>query len=289
MTSRSIDILCSDFTPYGINKNFIDNEEEHSRFAQVGRARQVVSYEVPEFLKRMDSLGMQKVFVVAIKTWSVQQQALLEHSTNEEVITVIGQAPGRLYGLFGINVHQGIAGVAEMERMVKEHGFIGAHLHPHGFGKPPDHAHYFPYYAKCQELGIPLIVSTGHTLDLMPNSPGRPMHLDDIALYFKDLAIVCTHTGWPWVEEAIALAWKHPNVFLGTSAYAPKHWPPEIVHYLDTYGRSKVLFGTDWPVIDPERAVAEIAALDLRPESRRALMRENALRVFRLPESAAAG
>ena len=85
------------------------------------------------------------------------------------------------------------------------------------------------------------------------------------------------------------MAWKHEHVYIGVDAYAPRYWPPQLVHYLNTYGRHKVLFGTDWPVIDPERAVAEIAELDLRPEAYRALMRENALRVFRLPQVAADG
>ncbi len=82
------------------------------------------------------------------------------------------------------------------------------------------------------------------------------------------------------------MAWKHDNVFIGVDAYAPRYWPEAIVHYLNTYGRLKVLFGTDWPVIDPERAVAEIEGLEIREEARPLLMRENALRVFRLPESA---
>ena len=278
--TRAIDILCNDFTPAGIRKNYLENEEEHSRFAQVGRARQVASFEVPDFIARMDGLGVEKVFVCAIKTWSVQQQTLLEHSTNEEVIAVKEQAPGRLYGLFGINVHQQMKGIAELEHVVKEHGFVGAHLHPHGFGLPPDHAYYFPYYAKCQELGIPVIVSTGHTLDLMPNEPGRPMHLDKVALYFQDLAIVCTHTGWPWVEEAIALAWKHPNVFLGTSAYAPKYWKPEMVRFINSHGKDKCMWGTDFPLIDHQESLAQIGELGLRDASLEKFLYGNAARVF---------
>ena len=278
--TRAIDILCNDFTPAGIRKNYLENEEEHSRFAQVGRVRQVASYEVPEFIARMDGLGVERVFVCAIKTWSVQQQKLLEHSTNEEVIAVKEQAPDRLYGLFGINVHQRMKGVAELERVVKEHAFVGAHLHPHGFGLPPDHAYYFPYYVKCQELGVPVIVSTGHTLDLMPNDPGRPLHLDKVALYFPDLAIVCTHTGWPWVEEAIALAWKHPNVFLGTSAYAPKYWKAEMVRFINSHGRDKCMWGTDFPLIDHGESLAQIGELGLRDASLEKFLHGNAARVF---------
>ena len=171
-------------------------------------------------------------------------------------------------------------GVAELEKAVKEHGFIGAHLHPHGFGLPPDHAYYFPYYAKCQELGIPVIISTGHTLDLMPNEPGRPMHLDKIALYFQELAIVCTHTGWPWVEEAIALAWKHPNVFLGTSAYAPKYWKPEMVRFINAHGKDKCMWGTDFPLIDHAESLEQIAELGLRDTSADKFLYANAARVF---------
>jgi predicted TIM-barrel fold metal-dependent hydrolase len=78
----------------------------------------------------------------------------------------------------------------------------------------------------------------------------------------------------------ISMCWKHENVFTAGDAYAPKHWPKSFVHYADSYGRHKVLFGTDWPVIDPERAVSEVAGLGLRPESHSLLMRDNALRLF---------
>ena len=80
----------------------------------------------------------------------------------------------------------------------------------------------------------------------------------------------------------ISLAWKHPNVNNGSDAYAPKHWPKSFVHFNNTWGQDKVLFGTDFPVLDFERVRTEIEALGLRPESKRKFLRENAQRVFQL-------
>lgn len=279
---QAIDILCNDFTPEGIRKNYSDNPEEASRFEQVGRARNFISYTPAEFLKRMDSLGVEKVLVCAIATWSFHQQRLLEHSTVEEVAAVTRAAPSRLFGLYGVNVHTGMEGVAAFEAAVREHGFKGLHIHPHGYGLAPDHAFYFPFYAKAQELGVPAVISMGHTLDLMPNDPGRPMHLDKVALYFRDLAIVCTHTGWPWVEEAIALAWKHPNVFLGTSAHAPKYWKPELVKFINSHGQDKAVWGTDYPLLDHKESLDQIEVLGLRPASKAKFLYENAARIFKL-------
>ena len=120
-------------------------------------------------------------------------------------------------------------------------------------------------------------------------SVGKPICLDQVAIDFPDLKILGIHIGVPWTDEMISMAWKHENVFIGVDAYAPKHWPASLVHYLNSYGRHKVLFGTDWPVIDPERAVREIDELGLRPETMSALMRDNALKVFtKLPEAKAA-
>lgn len=278
----AIDILCNDFSPEGIRKNYAENEEEKSRFAQVGRTHNFVGYETSEFLRRMDALGVEKLLVCAIKTWSYKHQRPLESSSVEEVAALMAQAPGRIFGLYGVNVHRGMAGVAEFERSVREQGFKGLHIHPHGYGLPPDHAHYFPYYAKAQELNVPAVISMGHTLDLMPNDPGRPIHLDQVALYFSDLAVVCTHTGWPWTEEAISLAWKHPNLFLGTSAHAPRYWKPELVKFINSHGQDKVMWGTDYPLIDHKESLQQVDALGLKESSKDKFLRRNAARVFNL-------
>jgi predicted TIM-barrel fold metal-dependent hydrolase len=175
-------------------------------------------------------------------------------------------------------------GLRDLDHAVNALGFVGAHLYPHWFSLPPDAARYYPYYAKCCELDIPIMMQVGQNLiysrERRLPSVGRPITLDQVAIDFPELRLLGIHIGVPWADEMIAMAWKHENVFIGVDAYAPKHWPPQLVHYLNTYGREKVLFGTDWPVIDPERAMREIDALSLRPEARRLLMRENALRVF---------
>ena len=176
--------------------------------------------------------------------------------------------------------------LADLEYAVRELRFVGAHLYPHWMELAPDHAKYYPIYAKCCELDIPIMMQVGQNLvysrERRLPSVGRPIYLDQVAIDFPDLKLIGIHIGVPWTSEMIAMAWKHENVFIGTDAYAPKHWPKEFVHYMNTYGREKVLFGTDWPVIHPQRAVDEIAEIGLRAESERLVMRENALRVFRL-------
>ena len=278
----AIDILCNLFTPESVRKNYSENEEEASRFAQVGRTDNLIGYEPADFIARMDELGMSKALICAIITWSYRGQHPIEETSVAEVVEVSDQYPDRLFGLYGVNPMKAMAGVAELEHAVKEHRFKGVHIHPHGFDMAPDHAYYFPYYAKCQELGVPVVISMGHTLDIMPVENGRPIRLDRAAIYFPDVAFVMTHTGWPWVEEAIAMAWKHPNVFLGTSAYAPKYWKPEMVKFINSHGQDKVMWGTDFPLIDHAESLTQIDALGLRDTSKAKLLHDNAARVFGL-------
>jgi len=111
-------------------------------------------------------------------------------------------------------------------------------------------------------------------------SVARPILLDQVAIDFPELKLVGIHVGTPWADEMIAMAWKHANVFIGIDAYAPKHLPASLIHYMNSYGSHKVLFGTDWPVIDPRRGVAEMRDHALREESFGRVMRDNTLAVF---------
>lgn len=241
------------------------------------------------YLDLMDAAGIEKSLLIAVRAGDRRMRGSFE-VPYEEVAAVCRRHPARYFGLAGVDPYRGMEQLADLEYAVKELGFVGAHLYPHWMELAPDHAKYYPIYAKCCELDIPIMMQVGQNLvysrERRLPSVGRPICLDQVAIDFPELRLIGIHIGVPWTSEMIAMAWKHDNVFIGTDAYAPKHWPAEFVHYMNTYGREKVLFGTDWPVIHPQRAVDEIAELNLRDESRDLVMRGNAERVFRLDAAA---
>jgi predicted TIM-barrel fold metal-dependent hydrolase len=200
----------------------------------------------------------------------------------KEVYDILKEKSDRLKGMFGINPFRRMDGVRELERAVKEYGFVAAHIHPYGFGIPLNDAMYYPFFAKCVELDIPVMIQVGHSADSMPSKRGRPILLDDIALYFPELRIVAAHTGWPWVEELIALAGKHRNLFIATTAHAPKYWDPSLVRFINSWGKEKVLYGTDFPVLSHKESLLQIDNLSLKEESKSKLLWENASKVFKL-------
>lgn len=278
----AIDFLCNHFTEESIRKNYLHNEEEAARFEQIGLTGNLMGNTPEVFLSEMTKIGVDKLLVPSITTWSYWRNEPVEYSTPEEVIELRKSAPDRIYGLYGVDVRTRMEGVRELEWLVRDHDFRGIHIHPHGFGMPPDHAYYFPFYAKCQELGVTVVISMGHTVDMMPIENGKPIHLDKIALYFPDLKIVCAHTGWPWVEEAIAIAWKHPNVYIGTSAYKPKNWSPQLIKFINSWGNGKVMWGTDFPLIMQKESIEQVKALGLKPEAEANLLTNVAKKVFDL-------
>jgi predicted TIM-barrel fold metal-dependent hydrolase len=284
----SIDIVVNLFTAQEIARNQVGIDQDFmAQIRMPPEMRKGVS--IPQYIARMDRAGIDRSLLVAVRAGDLRMKGSFE-IPYARVHEVCQKNPDRFSGLAGVDPYRGMQGLRELEHAVKHYGFVGAHLYPHWFGLAPDHAKYYPYYAKCCELDIPIMMQVGHNLiyqrDRRLPSVGRPICLDQVAIDFPELRLLGIHIGIPWTDEMISMAWKHENIFIGVDAYAPKHWPQQLVHYLNTYGRHKVLFGTDWPVIDPERAVAEIDSLDLRPESKAMLMRDNALRVFRLPESA---
>jgi predicted TIM-barrel fold metal-dependent hydrolase len=240
-----------------------------------------------EFVDRLEEAGIAFALLVAAKA-GPEHHPVSYRLPYSEVEALVERYPTRFRGLAGIDPTEGMRGVRELERAVKEQGFVGAHCYPHWFELPPDHARYYPFYAKCVELDIPIQIQVGQCLRYSAERPlrsvGRPITLDSVACDFPDLKLIGIHIGWPWTEEMISVAYKHPNVYIGSDAYAPKYWPREFVHFVNTWGKEKVLFGSDFPVIDPARALGEIDALGLRPESKDALLRSNAIRVYRLDE-----
>jgi predicted TIM-barrel fold metal-dependent hydrolase len=277
-----IDYWCNLFTPEGIRASFLEQEELREVFRWWRLEDHLRGYPPAEFLALLDAAGVEMVLVPAARMRSFRSQRLLWDVPVRDVAELIETAPDRIGGLYGIDPWTRMGGVRELEDAVRRQGFVGAHLHPYGFGLPLNDAAYYPFYAKCVELDVPLVVQVGHSAESMPSALGRPLLLDDVALYFPELRIVAAHTGWPWVEELLALAWKHRNVYVGTSAHAPRYWDPALVRFLDSRGRGKVLFGTDYPVLRHAEALAQLDALALKEESRAWLLRETARKVFKI-------
>lgn len=242
-------------------------------------------YTYDKMIEQMDAAGIGHGFLVANKTGQLGLPGSW-HLPYEVVAEAVQRYPDRFFGLAGIDPTEGMEGVRALERAVKDYGFVGAHLYPHWFELAPDHAKYYPFYAKCVELDIPIQMQVGQSLiyyDKRPlRSVGRPITLDTVACDFPELKLLGIHVGIPWTDEMIAMAWKHENVFIGSDAHGPKYWPPQFVHYINTYGRHKVIFGTDFPVLDFERTRNEIEDLGLREESLRLFLRDNVVRIYGL-------
>ena len=184
----------------------------------------------------------------------------------------------------------GMKGVRHLEQAITEYGFVGAHVHPFGFGIPINEREWWPFYTKCAELGVPVIFQVGHSAEFMPSACGKPILLDDIAIWFPELKLVGGHTGWPWTEELISMAWKHPNVYIACSGHAPKYWDPKLVRFLNSRNRGigKVMWGTDYPLILHDESLRQIADLDLKPEAVQALLHDTAADVFGINVTAGA-
>ena len=152
-------------------------------------------------------------------------------------------------------------------------------------GLPPTDKHYWPVYLKCQELGVAVAIQVGHTGPLLPSECGRPIYLDEVALAFPELTILGCHLGQPWHEEMMTLAWKHPNVYVETSARTPKHWPASFVDFARGWGKKKIIWATDYPLLSFERTLAELEQLDLTSEIFRNIVRDNLVRALKLEAS----
>jgi len=250
-------------------------------FKQSGSSRVLEEGITPEqVVEEMDRCGVQTLMLSA---WHRPGLWIIH---NDVVADMVARFPGRFAGVAAVNLEKPVEAVRELERAVKELGFKALRVVPWLWNRPPNDKFYFPLYVKCIELDIPFCTQVGHTGPLMPSETGRPVpYLDEVALTFPELKIVAGHIGHPWTDEMIGVAWKHEHVYIDTSAYLPRYYPPQLLHYMKTYGREKVLFGTNFPQLSLEKCVEQASALDLPDEARAAFMGENARRVFKLAEN----
>jgi predicted TIM-barrel fold metal-dependent hydrolase len=209
--------------------------------------------------------------------------------SSEEILDAAAGFPDVLIPFGSVDPHAGKAAVTRVRALV-EKGARGFKFHPSLQAFEPNDPRYYPVYEAIAEAGVPALFHTGQT-GIGAGLPGghgiklrysAPMLLDDVAADFPDLTIVMAHPSVPWQDEAISIATHKSNVFIDLSGWRPKYFPPQLVRAANTMLREKVLFGSDFPVITPDRWLADFADLEIKDDVRPLILKDNAVRVLGL-------
>jgi len=209
---------------------------------------------------------------------------------NEEVAELASENSDILIPFASIDPAKGKLGAREARRLVEKFGVQGFKFHPTMQGFLPNDRMAYPLYEAIAETGKPALFHTGQTgvgAGMRAGNGMRlhfsnPMHIDDVAVDFPDMPIILAHPSFPWQEEALAVATHKPNVYIDLSGWSPRYFPPILVRYANTLLKDKVLFGSDWPMITPERWLSDFEKIEIKDEVRPLILKANAARLLGL-------
>jgi predicted TIM-barrel fold metal-dependent hydrolase len=210
--------------------------------------------------------------------------------TNEEVAELAHKNSDVAIPFASINPHRGADGVRAARRLIHEYKVKGFKFHPSVQEFFPNDRLAYPLYEVIAEAKLPALFHTGQT-GVGAGTPGgggirikysNPLYLDDVAADFPDMPIILAHPSFPWQDEALSVATHKPQVYIDLSGWSPKYFPPMLVQYANTLLKDRILFGSDYPVIAPEKWMAEFEKLPIKPEVRPLIMRQNAARLLQL-------
>ena len=211
---------------------------------------------------------------------------------NEEIAEVAAANPDVLIPFASVDPNKGARAVEEAKRLIRDYGVKGFKLHPNVQGFYPNDRSVYPLYEVVAEAGLPALFHTGHS-GIGAGLPGgggirlkysNPMYVDDVAVDFPELKIVLAHPSFPWQDEAISVALHKQQVYIDLSGWSPKYFPPQLVQYANTLLRDRILFGSDFPLITPDRWLEDFARADFRDDVRPLVLKENAARLLGLRE-----
>jgi len=210
--------------------------------------------------------------------------------TNEEVVHFAEENSDIAIPFASIDPNRGTLGVQEAKRLVSAGKVRGLKLHPPVQKFVPNDLLAYPLYEVFAEARLPVIFHTGHS-GLGTGMPGgggirlkygHPMPIDDVAVDFPEMPIIMAHPSFPWQDEAISICLHKPNVYIDLSGWSPKYFPPTLIQYANTLLKDKILFGSDYPLITPDRWLADFEKIAIRDEVRPLILKENALRLLGL-------
>lgn len=229
--------------------------------------------------------------MAVLLAWDAETATGLPPVTNDYVAGVVKEYPDCFIGFASVDPWKGIVATRELTRAVRELGLRGLKCHPIAQAFYPNDRRFYPLWETCQGLGVPLLLHTG-TTGVGAGVPGgnglklkyaQPIpYLDDIAADFPRLTIIGAHPSWPWQEEMLAVATHKTNIYIDLSGWSPKYFSPSLVRYANTILQDRVLFGSDYPFLTPERWLADFEQAGFKPEVREKILLGNAKRLLGL-------
>jgi uncharacterized protein len=282
------DIVAIDFHSHvEMSKAGVDSLPDVLRDAAVehfrGESARPTAEELAAYYRERKMMAV--IFTVDAESFTGQPRV-----PNEEIAEVARANSDVLIPFASIDPHKGKRGVDEAKRLIAEHNVRGFKFHPNVQAFFPNDRMAYPLYEVIAESGLPALFHTGQSGvgSGLPGGGGvrlkysNPMHVDDVAVDFPELKIVLAHPSFPWQDEALAVAVHKPQVYIDLSGWSPKYFPPQLVHHANTLLRERVLFGTDYPFITPDRWLADFEKLDIKPDVKPLILKENAARLLGL-------
>ncbi len=210
--------------------------------------------------------------------------------SNEEVAELANENSDIMIPFASIDPAKGRYGAREARRLIRDYDVKGFKFHPQFQEFFPNDRMAYPLYEVIAEAKLPALFHTGHSGmgTGMPGGGGirlkygNPMYVDDVAVDFPDMPIILAHPSWPWQDEALSICLHKPQVYIDLSGWSPKYFPPQLVHYANTQLKHKMLFGSDFPLIKPDRWLADFEKADFRDEVRPLILKENAIKLLGL-------
>jgi hypothetical protein len=210
--------------------------------------------------------------------------------SNEEIAEAAMANSDIMIAFASIDPHKGKMGAREARRLIEQFGVKGFKFHPTVQGFEPQDRMAWPIYEVINEFQLPAIFHSGHSgigsgmrcgggLRLQNSNP---MLLEDVAIAFPDIQIVVAHPSWPWQDEALSLAMHKPNIWIDLSGWSPKYFPPQLVQYANTLLKDRILFGSDFPLITPDRWMKDFSEAGFKPEVQSLILKDNAVRLLKL-------